>query len=47
MTFKYKIGDEVGYRGEFYTILQLRVSWDRPYYRLDNGWVIHEDYLYA
>lgn len=47
MKFKYKIGQEVSYREEAYTIVQLQVSFDRPYYRLSNGWVIHEDYLYA
>lgn len=46
-TFKFKIGQEVGYREEFYTIVQLQVSFGRPYYRLDNGWVISETYLYA
>jgi hypothetical protein len=46
-SFKYKLGDLVGYREEAYTVIQLRVVFDRPYYRLSNGAVVSEMFLYA
>lgn len=45
-TFKFTIGDRVYHRlYDTVVIDQKRVSYGRPYYRLDNGAIVHEDTL--
>lgn len=45
MTFKFKLGQQVVYWEENFTIVQLRVTFNRPYYRLNDGRVISEMFL--
>jgi len=48
-TFKYSLGQKVfdKWSDEFTTVIQKRVEYGRPYYRLENGSIRIEGQLYG
>ena len=45
MKHKFKVGEEVIFFGEVYTIYQKRFEFGLPYYRLSSGRIVSEDIL--
>lgn len=46
MKHKFKVGQEVIFFGEVYTIDQRRIEWGLPYYRLSSGRIVAETILH-
>ena len=44
--WKFKVGDDVGYRETALTVIQKRLEFGEKYYRLSDGSIVHETLLY-